>query len=66
MIKEHGNVRKRTKRVSADCRTKRVYRDEVRTSKRYTLFLMSNLEGLRVFIHFFVKQPIHQVDGGML
>ena len=55
MIKGYGNVRKRTRKsIGRLPHNKKVYRDEVRASKRYTFF-MSNLEGLRVIIKFFVS-----------
>ncbi len=38
MIKRHGNVRKRTKKNTGRTLYIKVYRDEVKTSKRYTFF----------------------------
>ena len=38
MIKEHGNVRKRTKKNIGRQPHIKVYRDGVKTSKRYTFF----------------------------
>ena len=38
MIKEQGNVRKRTKESTGRTPHIKVYRDEVKTSKRYTFF----------------------------
>lgn len=39
MIKEYGNVQKRTKKNTGTRPHKKVYRDEVKTSKRYTFFI---------------------------
>ena len=38
MIKEHGNVRKRTKKNTDRLSHIKVYRDEAKTSNRYTFF----------------------------
>ena len=38
MIKEYGNVRKRTKKNTDRLPHIKVYRDEAKTSKRYTFF----------------------------
>lgn len=38
MIKGYGNVRKRTKKNTDRLSHIKVYRDEVKTSKRYTFF----------------------------
>ena len=54
MIKGHGNVRKRNGNGIRRLKKLKVYRDEVTASAQYT-FLMSNLEGLRGFIRFFVN-----------
>ncbi len=38
MIKKYGNVRKRTKKNNGRIPHLKVYRDGVKTSKRYTFF----------------------------
>ena len=66
MIKGHGNVRKRTKKsIGGLTHNKKVYRDEVRASKRCTFF-MSNLERLCVFINFFVNNLLSWSAGKIL
>ena len=54
MAKGHGNIRKAYKEKYWQIAIqKKVYRNEVRSSKRYTFF-MSNLQGLCIFNRFFV------------
>lgn len=54
MIKRHRDVQRRTKKGICRLPLIKVYRDEVRTSKRCTFF-MSNLERMHIFICFFVN-----------
>ena len=49
MIKEHGNVRKRTKKNIGRQPHIKVYRDGVKTSKRYTFF---NFVRFQIFLRF--------------
>ncbi len=52
MIKEYGNVRKRTNKILADCLTKRcvVMKLELLSD---TPFLMSNFEHFQIFLRLF-------------
>ena len=57
MIKGHGNVRKRTKKsIGGLTHNKKVYRDEVRASKRCTFFNVEFRE-IAYLYQFFCQQP---------
>ena len=55
MIKGHGNVRKRTQKGIRRLKHIKVYRDEVRASKRYTFFNVE-FRGIACFYQVFCQQ----------
>lgn len=59
MIKVYRNVQKSTKKGICGLQKIKVYRDEVKASKRYAFFFMSNLKGMNIFVCFFVNSRLY-------